>query len=112
MLELHDAEGAFAALEDYLAAEDFWGRTGVVADLYLGYGLSDALRRTATSAPPEPCPLPLLACRIRTEDGRPPDGDFSLASDRRLGAHVGRRRTTQRRSKRCGPRSRAATSTR
>ena len=36
-----------------------------MADLYLGYGLSASLRRLAAPAPPEPCPLPLLACRVR-----------------------------------------------
>jgi len=66
MLELHDPPGAFAKLEEYLAAEGFWGRPGVVADLYLGYGLSAPLRRTHTPPPPEPCPLPLLACQIRS----------------------------------------------
>ncbi|HWE80449.1 MAG TPA: anthranilate synthase component I family protein [Gaiellaceae bacterium] len=66
MLELHEATGAFAALEDYLASEGFWGRDGVVADLYLGYALSAVLRRSAAPAPPEPCPLPVLACRIRS----------------------------------------------
>jgi para-aminobenzoate synthetase component 1 len=66
MLELHRAEGAFEALEEYLAAEGFWGRRDVVADLYLGYGLSAALRRGGAPSPPEPCPLPLLACRIRS----------------------------------------------
>jgi para-aminobenzoate synthetase component 1 len=71
MLEVHDAAGAFEALEEYLAAEEFWSRDGVVADLYLGYGLSEALRRTPVPAPPEPCRLPLLACRIRL-DGLPP----------------------------------------
>jgi para-aminobenzoate synthetase component I len=65
MFELNDPVGAFAKLEDFLAAEDFWSRQGVVADLYLGYGLSEPLRRTAVAAPPEPCPLPLLACQIR-----------------------------------------------
>ncbi|HEY3921587.1 MAG TPA: anthranilate synthase component I family protein [Gaiellaceae bacterium] len=45
--------------------EGFWGHDGVVADLYLGYGLSSSLRRTIVASPPEPCPLPLLACRIR-----------------------------------------------
>jgi para-aminobenzoate synthetase component I len=65
MLELHDPVDAFATLEEYLAAEGFWGRSGVVADLYLGYGLSEPLRRTQIPAPPEPCPLPLLACQIR-----------------------------------------------
>jgi para-aminobenzoate synthetase component I len=63
VLELYDAEGAFAELEHYLAP--FWARAGVVADLYLGYGLSAPLRRSTAPAPPEPCPLPLLACRVR-----------------------------------------------
>src|SRR5215213_885545 len=65
MLELHDAAGAFEALESYLASEGLWGRDGVVADLYLGYGLSGPLRRTPVPSPPEPCRLPLLACRVR-----------------------------------------------
>jgi para-aminobenzoate synthetase component I len=71
MLELHVAEGAFEALEAYLASEGFRDREGVVADLYLGYGLSASLRRTTAARPPEPCRLPLLACRIRPE-GRTP----------------------------------------
>jgi para-aminobenzoate synthetase component 1 len=65
MLELHDPAGAFDRLEEYLADEGFWGRRGVAADLYLGYGLSAPLRRTSAPSPPEPCPLPLLACSIR-----------------------------------------------
>ena len=36
-----------------------------MADLYLGYGLSAALRRHGGLGPPEPCPLPLLACQVR-----------------------------------------------
>jgi para-aminobenzoate synthetase component 1 len=70
VLELWDAAGAFGALEEYLATEGFWGRRDVVADLYLGYGLSSSLRRTPAPSPPEPCRLPLLACRIRAA-GRP-----------------------------------------
>src|SRR5262245_45282064 len=72
MLELHDADGAFEALEGHLDAEGFWERAGVVADLYLGYGLSSALRRTDAPTPPEPCPLPLVACRIRADGVRSP----------------------------------------
>ena len=68
MLELYDPDGAFEALDDYL--QGFWGRAGVVADLYLGYGLSRSIRRTPAPAPPEPCPLPLLACRVRPEGKR------------------------------------------
>ena len=71
MLELNEAAGAFGRLEEYLADEGFWARGDAVADLYLGYGLSAALRRTAAAAPPEPCPLPLLACAIRPERRRP-----------------------------------------
>ena len=65
MLELSDPKDAFARLEAYLADEGFWGRAGVVADLFLAYGLAEPLRRVHTPSPPEPCPLPLLACRIR-----------------------------------------------
>jgi para-aminobenzoate synthetase component 1 len=65
VLELHEPDGAFEALEDYL--EGLWDREGLVADLFLGYGLSASLRRGSAPGPPEPCPLPLLACRIRPE---------------------------------------------
>ncbi|CAB4682856.1 unannotated protein [freshwater metagenome] len=68
MLELHEASNAFSQLDAYLAREAFWGRSGVVADLYLGYGLSGAVRRSHIQPPREPCPLPLLACRIRRAD--------------------------------------------
>jgi para-aminobenzoate synthetase component 1 len=64
LLELHDPAGAFEAVEAHLAERL---RRGLVADLYLGYGLSQALRREATPSPPEPCPLPLAACRVRPE---------------------------------------------
>jgi hypothetical protein len=39
--------------------------TAAVADLYLGYDLSEPLLRTAASAPPPPCRLPRAAARIR-----------------------------------------------
>ena len=66
MLELRQAEGAFRALQEYLDGEGFWSREDAVADLFLAYGLSQSIRRERPPAPPEPCPLPLLACRIRT----------------------------------------------
>jgi para-aminobenzoate synthetase component I len=62
MLELYEPEGALDRLEEYLAAEL---RDGLVADVYLGYGLSATLRRESWPSPPEPCPLPLLAARVR-----------------------------------------------
>ena len=71
MLELSSAGGAFEHLESYL---DQQLGTGQVADVYLGYGLSEAVRRGASAPPPEPCALPLLACVVR--DDRPPDDDL------------------------------------
>jgi para-aminobenzoate synthetase component 1 len=62
VLELDNADGAFDRLEDWLADEL---RRGESADVYLGYGLSEPLRRGGSPPPPEPCPLPLLAARRR-----------------------------------------------
>jgi para-aminobenzoate synthetase component 1 len=73
MLELSSADRAFETLEAYLRGEGFFagdGADGRVAEVYLGYGLARTLRRTASPEPPEPCPLPLLACRILP--GEPP----------------------------------------
>jgi para-aminobenzoate synthetase component 1 len=66
-LELHEAEGAFGRIEAWLRERGFFAPGGeeLVADLYLGYGLSSTIRRHASPAPPEPCPLPLAACSIR-----------------------------------------------
>jgi len=80
-LELDDPHGALDALEAYLRAEGFWGRAGVVADLFLGFALSAPLRRTAVPAPREPCRLPVLACRIRPErSALPPPGAFTVGA--------------------------------
>jgi para-aminobenzoate synthetase component 1 len=83
LLELHEPRGALAALEAYLTEEGFWGRAGVVADLFVGYRISEPLRRTAAPAPPEPCRLPALACRIRDEGPR--DGGEDAARPPVLG---------------------------
>jgi len=74
LLELHDPHGAFETLEAYLADEGFWGLAGGVADVFLAYGLAAPLRRTTAPAPPEPCRLPLLACRIRPASAEPEQG--------------------------------------
>ena len=63
-LELFEADGALCALEEYLDDAGFWGAEGLVAEVFLGYGLSETIRRGTAAPPPEPCPLPLLACRI------------------------------------------------
>jgi para-aminobenzoate synthetase component I len=67
VLELHSPEGAFEQIEAYLRERGFFAPGGeeLEADLFLGYGLSEPLRRTASPAPPEPCPLPLAAVRPR-----------------------------------------------
>ena len=64
-LELHEVEGAFRRLEAWLREEGFFSPGGeeLVADLYLGYGLSQVLRRHSSPPPEEPCALPLAACR-------------------------------------------------
>jgi para-aminobenzoate synthetase component I len=69
-LELREAEGALGRLEEWLLDQGFFTRGGesLVAHLYLGYGLSETIRRTTFPAPPEPCPaLPLVACSVRAE---------------------------------------------
>ncbi|MBD0339140.1 MAG: anthranilate synthase component I family protein [Thermoleophilia bacterium] len=65
MLELWSPDGAFEALEAYLAEEL---RPGLVADVYVGYGLSEPLRRDSAPPPSEPCRLPLLAAQTRTAE--------------------------------------------
>ncbi len=85
MLELHSPDGAFAAIEDYLRAAGFFGgeAQGVVADLYLGYGVSRGLRREPHADPPEPCPLPLAACRVRAAEAPRPAGEFRIGEWKR-----------------------------
>ncbi len=65
--------GSLAAVETTLRAHGFFGggAEGVVADVYLGYGLSGSLRRGWKPSPPEPCPLPPAALRIRPQDESP-----------------------------------------
>jgi para-aminobenzoate synthetase component I len=84
MLELWEADGAFARIEDYLRDKGFFGARRCLADLYLGYGLSSTLRREQHPGPPEPAPLPLAACRIRRDsEPRPRAGPFSIGDWRR-----------------------------
>ena len=66
MLELD----SLAQVEEALRAEGFFegGADGLVADVFLGYRLSDGLRRSGLPAPPEPCPLPAAAVHVRRHD--------------------------------------------
>jgi para-aminobenzoate synthetase component I len=67
VLELWSPARAFELVESYLRERGFFEAGGeeLVADCYLGYGLSGPLRRSAAPAPPEPCPLPLAAVSVR-----------------------------------------------
>jgi para-aminobenzoate synthetase component 1 len=69
-----NALGSIAELEHELRVEGFFegGAAGLVADVYLGYGLSRVMRRTVTPDPPEPCPLPPAAVQVRPADEPPP----------------------------------------
>jgi para-aminobenzoate synthetase component I len=83
-LELWEPAGALRRIEEWLRERGFFepGGEGLVADLFLGYGLSDAIRRETAPAPPEPCAaLPLAACRV--------GGEATLATDRYKGLALG-----------------------
>ena len=71
MLEVWRNDDPLAEVEAYLRESGFLGgdAEGLVADLYLGYRISSALRRARWPDPPEPCPLPLAAVRVRPADG-------------------------------------------
>lgn len=75
MLELRSPNRAFEQIEAYLREHGFFAPGGehLEADLYLGYGLSEPLRRSATSPPAEPAPLPLAAVSVRDTTGPGPD---------------------------------------
>lgn len=94
VLEVWTSEGAFDRLENHLLEAGFFGggAEGVVADVYLGYALSEGLRRDARPAPPEPCSLPLLACRIHAAAEAPPvGGEFSVGAWERSWSDEGHR---------------------
>jgi para-aminobenzoate synthetase component I len=78
VLELYEPEGAFERLEEYLAGEL---REGLVADVFISYGLSEMLRRAPWPSPPEPCALPLLAARVRTCVESTPSGPAVRAGE-------------------------------
>ncbi len=69
LLEIHEPVGAFERIEGWLRDRGFFAAGGeeLGAHLYLGYGLSQAIRRGTAPPPPEPCPpLPFAACRLST----------------------------------------------
>jgi para-aminobenzoate synthetase component 1 len=74
VLEVWRSDDPLAEVEDYLCDAGFFGGDpdDVVADVFLGYSISAALRRAPWPDPPEPCRLPLAAARIRRVDELPP----------------------------------------
>ncbi len=72
---------SLADVEAALRAEGFFDAAPdeLVADVYLGYGLSESIRRLTTPAPPEPCPLPAAAVQIRRPDEPCPSLQHSVA---------------------------------
>jgi para-aminobenzoate synthetase component I len=84
VLEVWSGDDPLAELEAYLDAAGFFARDDLVADVFLGYGLSTALRRAPWPGPPEPCRLPLLAARVQPADERAPaPGPFRIGEWRR-----------------------------
>jgi para-aminobenzoate synthetase component 1 len=75
VLEIWELDRAFERIEAHLREAGFLGggARDVCADLFLGYGLSRAIRRAPWPDPPEPCPLPLAACRVRPAREIAPD---------------------------------------
>ena len=75
MLELHSPEHAFERIEAYLRERGFFepGGEELEADLFLGYGLAEPLRRTSVASPREPAPLPLAAVAVADTWGPGPD---------------------------------------
>jgi len=68
-LEVWEPEGAFERLEAHLREHGFLSPVAGDdrsrwAEVYLGFGLSEPLRRSRRPASPEPLRLPLAACRI------------------------------------------------
>jgi para-aminobenzoate synthetase component 1 len=83
LLEIRHVVGALEQLEEWLVERGFFSGDAdeLVAEVYLGYGLADAIRRGTSPSPPEPCPqLPLAACRLASA-GAPTDrsrGSFGI----------------------------------
>jgi para-aminobenzoate synthetase component I len=79
VFEVWSSDEPLAELEAHLAESGFFAADDLVADVFLGYGISRSLRRAPWPDPPEPCRLPLLAASIRRLDEQPPAaGRFAI----------------------------------
>jgi para-aminobenzoate synthetase component 1 len=68
--------GSLAELEPALRADGFFGSDDRAARVYIGYRATEALRRSAQPAPPEPCNLPAVAYTYDTWSGT--GGSFAI----------------------------------
>jgi para-aminobenzoate synthetase component I len=84
VLEVWSSDEPLAELEAYLAESGLFANDELVADVFLGYGISRALRRAPWPDPPEACRLPLVAARIHPLDERPSSaGTFAIGEWKR-----------------------------
>ncbi len=79
MLQVWEADGAYELIDEHLRRAGFFEHPGEAsagrcADVYLGHGLSEAVRRSRRPARPEPAALPLAACRVRSAAEEAPTG--------------------------------------
>ena len=95
LLELREPDGAYARVEEWLRERGFFAPGGeeLVAELYLGYGLSQTIRRTRTPSRPSP----VLRSRSPPAGSGPPSGaPVRRLRARGLGADVDGRRARAR----------------
>jgi para-aminobenzoate synthetase component I len=73
VLEVWGSDEPFAEVEAHLRDAGFFsgGAEGLVADVFFAYASSRRLRRAPWPDPPEPCRLPLAACRIHPVKDEP-----------------------------------------
>ena len=116
MLELHEADGAFERLEEWLRGQGFFAPGGeeLVADLYLGYGLSSTIRRDHDACAARAVPAatrcllpsePTTMLSTMTTRGVVATTTARRAT-RRLATDLGAASTTRPRSRACATRSR------
>ena len=79
MFEVWSSDEPLAELEAYLAASDFFENDDLVADVFLGYGISRSLRRARGPIRRSRAGSRWLAARIHRADEQPPaPGRFAI----------------------------------
>ena len=116
VLELRSTAGAFEQIEEWLREHGFFAPGGedLIADLFLGYGLSETIRRGGGGAAARACARRCLSppCPFGMRRPRSDRRGGAEADDRHVEALVDPRRIRAAPSSRCASRSSGATSTR